>query len=206
MAPRVIALLVGSILAAGLTVPAASADEAEVPTPPSSAEQSSAPADAVEPSASTSRRPGPRITNLGPTLCVDRVPTGLVRLPGPAGSHVIASVKRMGRTQLLTIRGGSGTIGGIDLRAPAFRGQLVYRDGRFSGSLTIHLATHRRIAPGWDQTVEVTAIPTGCGWRSVVQLKALTPGGFIDLRGPLDRPLAALRPHPDTHNPSAGGS
>lgn len=118
-------------------------------------------------------------------LCPDSVPAGLVRFDGPGGTRLLARVRVQGATKYLTVVGASGRIGQNVVRDRDVAGQLAWRSGRMTGSITIDLPNHERISRTWDQDVTITAHPTGCDWSAVVALDAQGNGASVDLRGPL---------------------
>jgi len=126
-----------------------------------------------------------RVRELRGGLCAVTVPDGLVRLAGPGGVRLVARVRPSGDARLLTIVSGSGRIGGVVVRPRDVSGELTWRKGEMTGSVTISLPEHVKVSRTWTQDVTVTAQPQGCDWAATVALQARGAGATLDLRGPL---------------------
>ncbi len=118
-------------------------------------------------------------------LCARAVPMGMVRLEGPGGTRLVARVRQQGETKLLTIVSGSGRIGQTIVRPRDVSGELAWRKGSMTGSVTIRLPEHVKVSRTWAQEVSVTAQPSACNWASTVSLQARGDGATLDLRGSL---------------------
>lgn len=130
-------------------------------------------------------RRGERVTDLRGGTCVSSLPNGIVRFDGPGGTRLVARVREQADTKLLSVLSGSGRIGEVKVEARDVSGQLAWRDGTMTGSVTIALPGHTSIARTMSQEVVVNAQPSGCDWAATVELTATGNGALIDLRGPL---------------------
>ncbi|MBM3686354.1 MAG: fibronectin type III domain-containing protein, partial [Actinobacteria bacterium] len=128
---------------------------------------------------------GERVTDLRGGTCVTSVPKGIVRFDGPGGTRLIARVREQGDTVLLSVVSGSGRIGELQIAARDVSGQLAWRGGTMTGSVTINLPGHPMVVRGMSQEVSVSAQPSDCGWAATVGFAATGNGASFDLRGPL---------------------
>ena len=113
------------------------------------------------------------------------MPLGLVRFDGPGDTRLTARVRAQGDAKLLSIVSGSGRIGENIVRPKNVSGELTWRKGAMTGSITINLPEHVKVSRTWAQEVTVTAQPQGCDWAAIVALQARGEGASLDLRGPL---------------------
>ncbi|MEY4171137.1 MAG: hypothetical protein RLZ94_2210, partial [Actinomycetota bacterium] len=131
------------------------------------------------------QRRGQKVVDLRAGTCARAVPLGLVRFDGPGDTRLTARVRAQGDARLLTIVSGSGRIGENVVRPKNVSGELTWRKGAMTGSVTITLPEHVKVSRTWAQEVSVNAQPNGCDWAATVMLQARGDGASLDLRGPL---------------------
>ena len=144
-----------------------------------------APADGAAPVEGAAPRRGEKVVDLRGGVCAPAVPLGLVRFDGPGDTRLTARVRAQGEAKLLSIVSGSGRIGENIVRPKNVSGELTWRKGAITGSVTINLPEHVKVSRTWAQEVSVAAQPQGCDWAATVVLQARGAGATLDLRGPL---------------------
>lgn len=183
-----LAVVSSGALVAGLllgVVPVAQAAPGTPAVPATVTADGDAPANGDAGVDEAAQRRGEKVVDLRDGTCEQAVPLGLVRFDGPGGTRLTARVRAQGDAKLLTIVSGSGRIGENVVRPKNVSGELTWRKGSMTGSVTIKLPEHVRVSRTWAQEVSVNAQPDGCDWLSTVVLQARGDGASLDLRGSL---------------------